>query len=243
MRISLTKLNETSLHQALKSLYRKEESIQEEVPIEINGQKYRIDLLDEKSKIVYEIQRAGFGGKFSKKVLSILDSTVYRIRIVHPIVYKEKVTRMQQEKQISVTHRKYNTSIYHLFENLVRFKVPYHERLEFDILLIYEHKIKEFIGYYRRSGRRRYQTMNRDLLEIIKVHKIRNCDDFLSLLPKELPHQFTNRDLSQQMYTNIPGRRNKRIPGMITYSLCQLGLLKRVGKQGNAYLFQKQELS
>ena len=238
----MTKRNETSLHQALKSMYQKEDSIQEEVPIEIDGRKYRLDLVDEENNTVYEVQRSNFGNRFSEKVQSILDWTTYRIRIVHPIVYKEKVTRKKKKKILSVSHRNYNTSTYHLFENLVRFKVRFQERLQFDILLIYEHKIKEFVGYYRRSGRRRYQTIDRDLLDVVEKHEIRTVDDFLAFLPKELPHQFTNRDLTSRMYSYIPSRRNKRLPGMITYSLCQLGMLTRIGKQGNAYLFQKQKL-
>lgn len=239
MQISLVKSNESSLHQTLKLLYQTDETIQKEVSLSVNGKKFRLDLLDEKNNIIYEVQRTSFGGRFSQKIQTLLDSTNYRIRIIHPIVYRQKVTRLKQQEQLSVSYRNYKTNIYHFFENLVRFKVPYHYRLEFDILLIYEHKIKEFVGFLKRSGRRRFQTVSRDLIEIIKTVEIRTTKDFFDLLPEELPHKFTNRDLARSMHLDSTKRRSTRIPGLISYSLCQLGLLKRVGKQGNAHIFQK----
>ena len=240
---SLIKNSETSIHQALKTIYQTDETIQKEASISVNGHKFRLDLLDEEKDILYEIQRTSFGGRFSQKIQFLLDSTDYRIRIIHPIVYKQKITRLMKQKQISVSYRNYGTNIFHFFENLVRFKVPYHNRLEFDILLIYEHQIKEFIGFTKRTGRRRFQTVDRKLVKIIDRVEFRGYEDFFDLLPEDLPNKFTNRDLASCMRLENANRRRKRIPGLITYSLCKLGLLKRVGKQGNAHVFQKLDLT
>ena len=49
--------------------------------IQINDQKFRIDVLNDDQGIIYEIQRASFGGRFSKKIQTLLDSTKYVIRI------------------------------------------------------------------------------------------------------------------------------------------------------------------
>ena len=232
------KRNETLLHHNLKLNYCTKENIKSESIITINDQKFRIDVLDEEQGIIYEIQRASFGGRFSEKIQTLLDSTEYVIRIVHPILYKQRISRMKAGDRLSVSYRNLNSTILHLFDQLVYFKVLYQNRLEFDILLVHEHFIKEFTGYTKRSHRRKFRTEKRDLIEIIDKHEIRTKDDFLNILPSHLPDQFTNKDLASKMTFKNKTRRNHQLPGRITYSLCQLGLLKRVGKKRNAFLFQ-----
>ena len=234
----IPKGNETILHHKLKLLYCTKENIKSESIIQINNQKFRIDVLNEDQGIIYEIQRASFGGRFSKKIQTLLDSTEYVIRIVHPILYKQKISRMKTGERVSVSYRNLNSTILHLFDQLVYFKVLYQNRLEFDVLLIYEHLTKELTGYTKRSHRRRFRTEKRDLIKIIDKYKIRTKDDFLNILPSDLPEQFTNQDLARKMTFKNKTRRNYQLPGRITYSLCQLGILKRVGKKRNAFLFQ-----
>ena len=229
---------ETIIHQKLKSLYCTGENIKSESIIQINNQKFRIDVLNDDQGIIYEIQRASFGGRFSKKIQTLLDSTEYVIRIVHPILYKQKISRMKAGERLSVSYRNLNSTVLHLFDQLVYFKVLYQNRLEFDILLIYEHLTKELAGYTKRSHRRKFRTEIRDLIKIIDRYEIRDGNDFLNILPSDLPEQFTNQDLASKMTFKNKTRRNYQLPGKITYSLCQLGLLKRVGKKKNAFLFQ-----
>ncbi|MHA1945322.1 MAG: hypothetical protein ACXAC6_04020 [Candidatus Hodarchaeales archaeon] len=230
--------NETLIHHKLKLLYCTKENIKTESIIQINNQKFRIDVLNEEQGIIYEIQRASFGGRFSKKIQILLDSTKYTIRIVHPILYKQKTSRMRVEERLSVSYRNLNSTIMNLFDQLVYFKIPYQDRLEFDILLVNEHITKEFAGYTRRSHRRKYETKIRDLIEIVDKYKIRSRDDFLKILPSDLPKQFTNQELSSKLLFKKKTRRNNQLSGKITYSLCQLGILKRAGKKRNAFLFQ-----
>jgi hypothetical protein len=230
--------NETLLHHKLKSLYCTDENIETEVIIKFDEQKFRLDVLNKERGIIYEIQRTSFGGRFSKKIQNLLNSTNYIIRIVHPILYKQKTSRMRKSERLSVSYRNFNTTILHLFDQLVYFKIPYQDRLQFDILLVNEYIRKEFVGYTKRSHRRKYKTKLRDLIEIVDKYKIRSKEDFLKLLPSNLPIQFSNQDLGGRLAFNNKRRRNERLPGKITYSLCQLRILKRVGKKGNAFLFQ-----
>ncbi len=235
---SIPKGNETILHHKLKLPYCTSKNIKFESIIQVNNKKFRIDVLNEERGIIYEIQRASFGGRFSKKIQFLLDSTNYIIRIVHPILYKQKTSRMRVDERLSVSYRNFNSSILHLFDQLVHFKILYQKRLEFDVLLVNEHITKEFVGYTRRSHRRRYETKKRDLIEIVETYKIRSKVDFLKILPSDLPDQFTNQDLAHKLTFKNITRRNYQLPGKITYSLCQLGILKRVGKKGNAFVFQ-----
>ncbi|MHA1975319.1 MAG: hypothetical protein ACW98F_17970 [Candidatus Hodarchaeales archaeon] len=239
--ISALKRRETLLHKKIKSHYDANENVATEVTQKVNGNKYRFDLLDNDKNTIYEIQRASFGGRFSQKIQTLLDSTNYNIRIIHPIPYKQKITRLNGNEVISTSYRNFHTTIYHFFEHLVHFKVGYQERLEFDILMIYEHLFKEFTGYYQRSQKRRFQTSERDLIRIEAINKIRTRNDFYKFLPEHLPSQFTNQDLKESLTFRNKSRRNERLPGMITYSMCQLGLLGRIGKKKNAHMFTRQE--
>ena len=235
------KRGETLLHQKIKSLYDTHDNVAKEVTQKVNGHIFRFDLLDNDKTIVYEIQRASFGGKFSQKIQTLLDSTDYRIRIIHPIPYKQKITRLNGNEILSTSYRNFHTNVYHFFEHLVHLKVGYQDRLEFDILIIYEHLFKKFVGYYKRSQKRRFQTSERDLIRVETKNKIRSKDDFYKFLPKELPSHFTNQDLNNSLTLRHNSRRNGRLPGKITYSMCQLGLLERVGKNRNAHIFTRQD--
>lgn len=229
---------ETILHHKLKFLYCTKENIKPESIIQVNNQKFRIDVLNDEQRMIYEIQRSSFGGRFSKKIQILLDSTAYTVRIVHPVIYKQKISRMKAGERLSVSYRNLNSTLLHLFDQLVYFKVPYQNSLEFDILLVYEHITKELTGYTMRSNRRKFRTEKRDLIKIIDRYEIRTRDDFLNILPSNLPDQFTNKDLESKLIFKDKTRRNFRLPGKITYSLCQLGILKRVGKKRNSYVFQ-----
>ena len=134
-----------------------------------------------------------------------------------------------------------NHFIYNFFENLVHFKVEFvPRRMEFDVVFIKEHVLKELVGYYKRSMRRKYETIQRDLISIEKVQKFKTKSDFINILPNGLPKTFTNRDLAEKLDVKGNKRRIQRVPGLITYSLCGLGILHRVGKRGRAFEFSIQ---
>jgi hypothetical protein len=234
--LKLKKASETLLHNKLKQIYKEREEVESEYVLKLENQRYRLDLFDKKKNFVYEIQRTGFGGTFSKKIQNLLDND-FQVRIIHPIVQRQKISRFQEEILISTSYRNRKTTILNFFENLVHFKVSYQDNLEFDVLLIHEHVLRDFFGHTKRSGRRKFQTKDRDLIKIEKRVKIRSKSDFMSILPRNLPIPFTNKDIYEHFQFSATTRRNSRIPGLLTYSLCQLGLLKRVGKERNAYLF------
>jgi hypothetical protein len=210
----------------------------EEAPLQINGNTYRIDVLDKQKATAYEIHRSNFGMRFSEKIRELIQSTKMKIVIIHPIVLRQKITRMKQGEILSVSHINKFGDIYSFFEKLVYFKTEFvPTRMEFEVLSIKEHLVKECIGYWRRSGRRRYQTVQRDLITIQDTQQFQKRADFANLLPKGLPPVFTNQELAEKL--NIQGgiRRKKRIPGCMTYSLCRLGILRQVGKRGRAHEF------
>ncbi len=236
MGIKLKTISETLLHDKLKMIYKERDEIKSEHILTVDNNRFRLDLFDKKNNLVIEIQRAGFGGSFSKKINILLENE-FRVRIVHPIVIKRKISRFINDKLISTSYRNCHATFLNFFENLVYFKVPFRKNLEFDLLLVYEHLLKDFIGYIKLTNRRKFRTSNRDLIKIENIFKIRCKSDFIALLPEDLPTPFTNNDIYKQLQFSNSTRRNSRIPGLLTYSLCQLGILKRIGKVKNAHLF------
>ncbi|UCG04492.1 MAG: hypothetical protein JSW11_11015 [Candidatus Heimdallarchaeota archaeon] len=230
--------NQTLIHKKLKEHYLSEVGGTEEALVDIKGKKYRIDVLNQSKTIIYEIQLTNFGSIFSDKIRDLLEFTEMKIIIVHPIVLTQKVTRMNQGKIVGVSHYSKQGNLYSLFEKLVHFKVEFKpQRMEFHVVFTKEHVLKEFTGYYGRSMRRRYKTIQRDLICIEKIMKFQTKSDFIGILPKGLPDAFTNTDLAEKM--GIKGKRGRiqRIPGIITYSLCRLGVLNQVGRRGRAHEF------
>jgi hypothetical protein len=210
----------------------------EEVSKKINGRNYRLDILDDQGTTIYEIQRSNFGGRFSEKIISVLNIPEVKLVIVHPVVLTQKVTRMYNGEIISTNCVNKRGDIYSFFEKLVSIKTEFiPKRMEFEILFIKEHVFKEFVGFWKRSGRRRYKTVQRDLLSIQNTRKFLTRSDFIQLLPKGLPEVFTNRDLADRLVIQGGERRKRRISGCLTYSLCKLGILSRVGTRRRSHEF------
>ena len=99
-----SKINQTWLHQKLKDQYLSEVGGAEEVTVQLNGRKYRIDVLDNEKTTAYEVHRSNFGGNFSEKIKDILELSEFKIVIVHPIVANQKVTRMKRGITIGTSY-------------------------------------------------------------------------------------------------------------------------------------------
>jgi len=231
---------ETKVHQQIKKLYL--DSViqgEQEVITEIDNRKFRIDVFDKLEKKAYEIQRHNFGKGFYDKIELL--TRKMRVIIVHPIVIKQKITRMKNGNIIGTSYinKTKKADFYSLFEKLVSFRTSFIPgKLGFDVLLIREHVKKEFIGRWKKSNRPRYKMIQRELINIENSINIRKKADLLAFLPKNLPKVFTNRNIIDQLEIQGNESRKFRIAGWMTYSLCNLGLLSQVGKKGRAHLFK-----
>jgi hypothetical protein len=229
--------NQTWLHQKLKTFYSAENAAKQEVTVEADGRRYRIDVLNEQTSIAYEIQLSNFGKQFSDKVKRLLGAHI-KVIIVYPIPIKEQITWLNKgeiSRSRIVTKR---NDTYSLFDELVHFKAKFlPDQIGFDVLLTEEAIWKEFIGFRGRTRRPRYRQIQRDLLRVRETHQFRKRADFINLLPDSLPPIFTNRDLAEKLVIQGGERRRRRIVGRMTYSLCSLGILSRVGKKKRAHEF------
>lgn len=230
----------TNVHEQLKGIYLKSLLHGEtEANVKIGGRRFRLDILDKQEKISIEIQRHNFGKGFYDKIEKLI--TQMRVFIVHPIVIKQKITRKKDGSVIGTSYinKTNRADFYSLFERLVSFKTTFiSEKMHFDVLLIREHVLKEFAGIWPRSNRSRYRVIQRELMSIEETLEIRKESDFLDFLPKEMPDVFTNKDIITKLKINGNEKRKQRIAGCLTYSLCNLGLIKQVGKKRNAHQFK-----
>lgn len=230
---------ETEVHEQLKRKYLDSlKNGEKETHITINGRKFRIDVLDKQNNVAYEIQRHNFGKGFYDKIKMLMSQLC--VIIVHPVVIRQKVTRMNNGDIIGVSYinRTKFADYYSLFEKLVSFRTDFvPERIGFDILLIKEHVKKEFAGIWNKSKRPRYRMTQRGLMTIEDRIEIRQKSDLYSFLPKGLPKVFTNLNIRERLEIQGGEKRKKRIAGCITYSLCNLGLIEQVGKKGRAHQF------
>jgi hypothetical protein len=79
--------------------------------------------------------------------------------------------------------------------------------------------------------RKRWSIHDRHLLDVVGQYTFHKKEDWLKLLPANLPQPFTNKDLAAA----LPCRIN--LAQKITYTLRKIELIGMVGKKGNALLY------
>jgi hypothetical protein len=80
--------------------------------------------------------------------------------------------------------------------------------------------------------RKKWSIVERKLLAIMDQHALTQTRDFLEMLPRSMPSQFTNKTLSEML------KISPRLAGKISYTLRKAGVIKTIGKQGRANLFE-----
>jgi hypothetical protein len=217
--------NESSLHFALKMLYKQfDQNVEEKV------ESYIVDVVGK--DILIEIQTKNFSA-ISKKLRVLLKK--YKIKLVHPIAEEKWITYVDKETGEILSKRKSpkKGSIYDLFYELVR--VPdifISKNLSIDVLLIREEEIRcnDGLGSWRRKG---VSIIDRRLINVIRKIELLDSKDLLTLIPENLEQHFSNKGLAACCKIPI-GKAQK-----MTYCLKKMSLINQVGKKGNELLFQK----
>jgi hypothetical protein len=119
-----------------------------------------------------------------------------------------------------------------VFAELVRFpRLLSSPNFSLDVLLIQEEEVRRFDG--TRAWRRRgWVTHERRLLQVVDRKLFRCPADILELVPPTLARQFTTSDLA-----TATGQR-RWLAQKMAYCLREMGLISRVGKRGNALLYE-----
>ena len=123
-------------------------------------------------------------------------------------------------------------SKYHIFPELYKIKSYLHnEHLHFCIMLL---ETEEYRIMPPQGKRRRRQKINSDKVPKTLIDEIYiNCvDDYVQLLPTDLPEEFTSNDFS--VAAGIP----VSLAQSALNILFDTGTVIRVGKAGQAYLYR-----
>ena len=223
------RLNEKTLHRQLKERYRTKNSLVEEA---VSG--YVVDVV--RPTELVEIQTRGFAG-MKKKLAALLEE--HTVRLVHPVAKETLITiynRTGTSIKSSRRSPKRGNLPFAAAELLYLAELLPHPRLTVELLLIRQEEFRRDDG--RGSWRRRgISITDRRLLGVEEKYVFQNPEEYLILLPEDLPTPFGHREIADRFRgTNLRGR--LRLASQLTYLLRKLGLLKIVGKEGNRHLFE-----
>lgn len=157
----------------------------------------------------------------------------YSIHLYHPIPQARWIIRESAQGQF-ISRRKSpkKGKILDIFTELVC--VPHlllEPNLTLHIMLTHEESIlrDDGKGSWRRKG---WSNYDRRLLDVVEVVSFRTAADYLGILPAGLPQPFTNKALAKALGCRA------NIAQKITYTLRAMELIKQVGKEGRATLFE-----
>ncbi len=216
-------LAEKSLHAALKTWLYQPGDQQE---VRVDG--FVIDIV--RGDNLIEIQTRHLGA-MKRKLAKLLPH--HPIQLVHPIAAEKWIVRQTADGQpISRRKSPKRGRLVDIFAELVR--IPHllsQPNLTVTVLLTQQEEIwrDDGQGSWRRK---RWSIYDHRLLAVVGQHSFESANNWLTLLPQELPQPFTNRDLATTMKCHA------NLAQKTTYTLRHAGLIEVVGKQGNALLYK-----
>jgi hypothetical protein len=218
-------LNEKSLHASLKLWYsRKRDKL--EAPVD----GYIIDIV--RGKQLIEIQTRNFSAL--RKKLAKLTET-HSVRLVYPIEQEKWIVKLPVNKEDKPSRRKSpkRGKVEDVFFELVSIPaLMTRKNFSLEVILIQAEEMRKFDG--RRAWRRKgWVTEERHLLDVVGQYQFDQPSDFLEMLPEDLEQPFTTADLAQSKKISRP------LAQKMAYCLREMLVLEVVGKQGNAFLYQR----
>jgi hypothetical protein len=215
---------ESSLHHSLKFRYTGAAG-ETEVP---TGD-YICDGINETGEII-EVQTGSFGPLKDKiKRLAYLGN----IRIIHPIIMQKHIELYDIEGNLLYSRKSPRKgTIWDLFKVLLYApELPLIPELTIELALVAvkEQRCKDGLGSWRRKGIR---IIDKCLAEYYHAICLRGIKDYYRFIPFDKYEQFTVRDLGNTAGIK-PGLARKTL-----YVLTKLGIIKRMTKKGNAWIYK-----
>jgi hypothetical protein len=183
---------------------------------------------------IIEIQTRSFD-KLRKKLTEFLKS--HSVTVVFPLPKTKWISWIDESTGETTKKRKSpkQGSIYDAFHELYRIK-PFlkHSNFHLCIILINIEEYRYLNGWSedRKRGSTRY---NRIPLEIVEEIHFRNKMDYLQFIPNSLKEGFTSKDY--KLATGINFRSSQTGLNI----LHDIGVVTRIGKQGNLYIYKRIE--
>jgi len=218
-------LNEKPLHAALKEWYSQPGDLLES---SVDG--FVVDIV--RGHLLIEIQTGNFAAM--KRKLAKL--TVHHpVRLVYPIARDKWIVRLAEDGHSQLSRRKSpkRGAVEHLFDELVSLpKLLLNPNFSIEVLIVQEEEIRRHDAFraWRRNG---WVTYERRLLRVVERRLFQGPGDIYALLPSTLSEPFTTTDLAQAI------AKPRRLAQKMVYCLRLVGLIKLVGKKGNAVLYSR----
>ncbi len=218
---------ETSLHRQLK-----EHFAEEGAELEVRLGRYRIDVVNG-SQLV-EIQHGSLSA-IRDKVRVLLEE--HDVTVVKPIIAKKTLIKTSKRGGQEVSRRRSpkKGQLLHLFEELVYFTSVFpHDRLTLLVPLV-EVEEWRYPGHGRRRRWRKgdFQVEDQRLVRVVKTHAFQTAADLCRLLPPRLKQPFHTGQLAHKLDID------RALAQRIAYCLREIEAIRTVGKQGQAWLYEK----
>ena len=180
---------------------------------------------------VLEIQTRSFN-VMRRKLESFLP--LYQVTIVHPIPATKWLSWIDEDTGEVTSRRKSpkRGTPYMAFKELYKIK-PFlmNENLRIRLLMIDVEESRLLNGWSqdRKKGSVRHDRIPVELIEDILIECPR---DYMMLIPEELPDEFLTKDFAKA--SKLPLGQAQTALNILHF----LGLVERVGKRGNAFIYQ-----
>lgn len=218
-------LNEGALHEALKRRYATPDARMEHA---VDG--FVADI--RQGDRLIEIQTVGFAS-LKRKLPALLSK--HPVTLVHPVARQRHIVKLPRAEGDPLTRRRSprHGVVWDVFRELVY--IPHlveHDNLTLDVVLTEEEEYRIFDGKrgWRRKG---WVVVGRRLLAVRETVTIRCMADLFRPLDAGLPDEFTTEDLAAVMC------RPRRLGQQAAYCLRACGVVRTIGKRGNAVVYER----
>lgn len=218
-------LKEKTVHAVFKDYYAPQPDM---VEIPVDG--YVADIFT--GEEIIEIQTGNFN-----KMRSRLDCFLpnYPVTIVYPIPEIKYLCWMDEETGECSKPRKSTVkgSVYRAFYELYKIKKYLSNpnlRLRFPYLELEEHRLLDGWSRDKKKGSHRYDRIPKTFLGEVRIESL---NDYLQLLPADLPEPFTAAEFGKAV-----GER-KETAAKVAHVLNYLGVIERDENRGRAYTYRR----
>lgn len=223
-RIGIGTLSEKTLHAILKNFYEPDED-RHEIPID----RFVADIYT--GEEIIEIQTGQFN-RMREKLKCFLGE--YPVTIVYPVAYQKWLHWIDEETGEVSAGRKSpkKGSEYAAFVELYRIKMFLKDpnlKIKIIMLDMDEYKVLNGWGKQKKNNASKYDRIPNRFVEELCIER---KEDYLQFLPMSLPEQFTTKEFAKITKCGA------QLAGVTLNLLNYLEVVKRVGKRGNAFLYE-----
>jgi len=215
-------LNEGSLHAALKAWVAEDGDLFE---VPILG--FVADIV--RGSTLIEIQTGTMSG-LRRKLETFLRR--HEVRLILPVAARKTIVHVDEAgRELSRRSSPRRAGAVDAFRQLVSLgSLLGDSNLSIDILLLHEEEVRR---PSRTRRRERFSVDDRRLGEVLDWVSLRHPADYLGVIPASLEEDFTTAELADAM------RQPRWMAQKVAYALRTMGVLRVVGKRGNAFLYQR----